>query len=112
MCACPSAVSFIKQGRVTSDKRRVRSCFNLSLGTYHLSLLLHVLVIRPAAAFGRDPVDDLVRVHDVARLAVDALGEVDLQTTPLRARINHFIDGRRAETLTRVAVRCRATRRG
>ena len=35
--------------------------------------LLHTLVIWTAAAFGRDPVDNLVRVHDVARLAVNAV---------------------------------------
>ena len=39
---------------------------------------LHAFVIRPAAAFGRDPVDDLIRIGDVARLAVDTVREVHL----------------------------------
>lgn len=33
----------------------------------------HSLVIGTAAAFGRDPVDDLIRVGDVAGFAVDAV---------------------------------------
>jgi len=34
---------------------------------------LHSFVIRAAAAFGRYPVNNLVRIHDVARLAVNAV---------------------------------------
>lgn len=34
---------------------------------------LHSFVIRSAAALGRDPVDDLIRVGDVAGLAVNAV---------------------------------------
>ena len=40
---------------------------------------LHAVVVGAAAAFGGDPGDDLVRIHDVAGFAVDAVGEVDLQ---------------------------------
>src|SRR5688572_23160092 len=40
---------------------------------------LQVLVIRTRAALGRDPGDDLVRVLDVAGLAVHAVGGIDLQ---------------------------------
>ena|SRR5437660_27054 len=43
---------------------------------------LHALVIRPAAAFGGYPVDDLIGIHDVAGLAVDAVGKVYLQPAP------------------------------
>ena len=39
----------------------------------------HVRVVRPAAAFGRDPHDVLRRVLDVAGLAVHAVLRVDLQ---------------------------------
>src|SRR4051812_44560418 len=39
---------------------------------------LHVHVVRPAAAFRRDPDDVLSRVLDVARLAVHAVLRVDL----------------------------------
>ena|GEM_PF-3114965 len=45
------------------------------------TLLSHSHVIGSAAAFGRNPVDDLIWVHDVAGLAVDAVGEVDLELT-------------------------------
>ena len=46
----------------------------------------------PAAAFGRHPVDDLVRVHDVARLAVHAVGGVDLQLLLPGAVVHHLVD--------------------
>ena len=39
----------------------------------------HSHIIRSAAAFRRHPINDLIRVHDVAGLAVDAVGEVDLE---------------------------------
>jgi hypothetical protein len=35
--------------------------------------ILHSFIVRPAAAFGRHPVNDLVRVCDVAGLAVNAV---------------------------------------
>ena len=38
---------------------------------------LHAFVVGAAAAFGDDPVDDLVGVGDVAGFAVDAVGGVD-----------------------------------
>src|SRR5687768_7619833 len=41
--------------------------------------LLEVLVVRTPATLGRDPVDHLVRVHDVAGLAVHAVARVDLE---------------------------------
>lgn len=34
---------------------------------------LHSFIIRTAAAFGRYPIDDLIRVGDVARFAVNAI---------------------------------------
>src|SRR5688572_12709615 len=37
----------------------------------------HVGIVRSPAAFGRDPIDVLVRVLDVAGLAVDAVLRVD-----------------------------------
>ena len=39
---------------------------------------LHSLVLRSAATFRRYPVNNLIRIHDVARLAVNAVGKVDL----------------------------------
>ena len=40
---------------------------------------LHAFVVGATAAFGDDPVDDLVGVGDVAGLAVDAIRGVDLE---------------------------------
>ena len=39
---------------------------------------LHVLVVGATAAFRRDPIDDLVRILDVAGFAVHAIGRIDL----------------------------------
>src|SRR5689334_21707499 len=64
---------------------------------------LHALVIRPATALGGHPVDDLIRIGDVAGLAVYAVREVDLQPPPAFL-FHHFVDGRRAKILARAAV--------
>src|SRR5947209_12720833 len=72
----------------------------------------HALVVRPAAAFGRHPVDYLVRIHYVARLTVDAVGEVYLKATlALRAVLDHLVDRRGAEALAGVSVLFGAARR-
>src|SRR5262245_40971695 len=64
---------------------------------------LQVDVIRPASAFRRHPVNDLVRVHDVARLAMNAVREVDLGLAPAVGLLD-FINGGRAEILAWIAV--------
>src|SRR5210317_1500105 len=51
----------------------------MSLGLFDLLGLLHVLVNGSATASGRDPVDHLVRILDIAGLEVDTVGRVDLQ---------------------------------
>src|SRR5947209_4858540 len=72
----------------------------------------HPLVIRPAAAFRRHPIYNLVRVHDVARFAVDTVGEVYLKATlSRRAVFDHLVHGGGAEPLARVSVLLRAARR-
>src|SRR5947207_7383496 len=65
--------------------------------------MLQRLVVRPRAAFGCGPGDDLVRILDVAGLAVDAVGGVDLQPPPAVAVVHHLVDARRAEALARIA---------
>src|SRR5690606_15300831 len=74
--------------------------------------LLQVLVVRPRTAFRRHPGDDLVGILDVAGLAVDAVGGVDLQPasdSPIGAGIlDHLVHPGRAEALARVAVLDRA----
>ena len=38
---------------------------------------LHPFVVGASAAFGDDPIDDLVGISDVARLAMNAIGCID-----------------------------------
>src|SRR5688572_20813676 len=61
------------------------------------------IVGRPAAPFRGNPVDHLVGIHDVAGLAVDTVGGIDLKTSP-----GHFIHSGRTEVLTRVPILVRA----
>src|SRR2546429_9546236 len=73
--------------------------------------MLQRLVVRSRAAFGRRPGDDVVRVLDVARLAVHAVGGVDLQPPAARAVVHHLVDARRAEALAGIAeLACAAAR--
>src|SRR5882762_8985914 len=70
---------------------------------------LHAVVVGSAAAFGWDPGDDLVGVHDVAGLAVDAVGGVQADVfgaDSARRRggiIDHFVDVGGAEVGAGVA---------
>src|SRR5688572_14321071 len=73
-----------------------------------------ILVVRPRTAFRRHPVDDLVGILDVAGLAVDAVGGVDLQALAT-ASIGHgvlhdLVHRRRTETRARVVVLLGAAR--
>ena len=52
---------------------RVFNSFELNELLSAASESLHPFVVRPAAAFGRHPINDLVGIGDVARLAVDAI---------------------------------------
>src|ERR1700680_3930354 len=54
----------------------------------------HAVVVGAAAAFGRDPGDDLVGVRDVAGFAVDAVGRVqaDALAIGLTWVIEHFVN--------------------
>ena len=40
---------------------------------------LHAFVVRATAAFGNDPINDLVRVSDIARFAMNTIGKIDPQ---------------------------------
>src|SRR5260370_26528806 len=75
---------------------------------------LHLAVARAAAALGGDPGDDAVGVHDVAGLAVDAVGGVDLQALGSWGRGcvgDHLVDGGGTEALAGVGVLGRAAGR-
>ena len=63
---------------------------------------LHPAIVRTATAFGRHPVDVLVGVLDVTRLAVDAVGGVDL-VAEVRTLAHPFVDRRRAVERRRTA---------
>src|SRR6185437_5288330 len=64
---------------------------------------LEILIIRTRATFGRHPGDDLVRVLDVAGLAVHAVGGIDLQALA-GAVVDDLVDAGGAEAGARVAV--------
>src|SRR5690606_9773218 len=68
-----------------------------------------VLIVWTGAAFRRGPVDDLVRILDVAGLAVNAIGRVDLQAPATLAVIHHLVHTGGTEVLTGVAIFLGAT---
>src|SRR5688500_16137505 len=74
----------------------------------HVSIGSKVLVIRPRAALWRHPSDDLVGILDVAGLAVDAVGGVDLQAPAAAAIgagiVDDLVHARRTEAGTGVVV--------
>src|SRR6478752_6980329 len=51
----------------------------------------HVRIVRPAAAFGRDPDDVLRRVLDIAGLAMHAVLRVDLQALVAVVGFDEFV---------------------
>src|SRR5262245_13693695 len=63
---------------------------------------LQINVIRPAPAFGRDPIDDLVGIHNIASFAVDAVREIDFRL-PAPVDLFDFIDGGGAEILAGIS---------
>src|SRR5271169_1262541 len=72
---------------------------------------LHTFVVGSATTLRRHPGDDLVGIHDVAGLAVHAVGsiEMNLQATRGISRLFHFIHTCGAEILAGVAVLLHAT---
>src|ERR1700691_901029 len=79
-----------------------------SAGFFRAAPHSHAVIIRSTAAFRRDPRYDLVWIHDVAGLAMNAVGEVDMQLFAFRS-IHHFVHRRRAEMLARIAKFLHAT---
>src|SRR5690242_5960177 len=63
----------------------------------------HAIVSWSATPLRWNPIDDLIRIGDVAGLAMHAIRSVNLQTI-LSLFLNHFIHGSWAEILARVAV--------
>src|SRR5687768_18011208 len=78
------------------------SCYLRGLRFPSWSSCLHAVVLRPAAPFGGHPGDHLVRIHDVARLAVHAVRGVDLQPWCSIGPAGNLIDIRWTESRARV----------
>src|SRR6266849_5680615 len=74
----------------------IRSCFGRRL--------LHPLVVRAAAAFGDDPIDNLIRVGDVAGLAMHAIRGVDFQLHAAVRFLGHLVHRSRTKILARIPV--------
>ena len=72
---------------------------------------LQLLILRTATALGRNPGDDLVGIHDVAGLAVEAVREVEEGNfaTAVGRRLR-LVDAGRAEMETGVPVLLGAAR--
>ena len=66
----------------------------------------HAIVIRPAATLGWHPSNDLVRIHDVAGLAVHAIGriEVNLLAAGDVGSLHHLVHIRRAKIAAGIAI--------
>src|SRR3989338_1698342 len=68
-----------------------------------ISIGLQNGILRSAAPFGGDPADIVIRIHDVACLAVDAVGRVQFEM-PRRSLPLHLVDLGGAEMVARIAV--------
>src|SRR5437588_4279663 len=77
----------------------------------HESLWSHSVVVRPPAAFGWNPGNDLVGVGDVTGLAVNAVRGVqaDAFTVGRRFVVDHLVDIRGTKILAGAAVFFHAT---
>src|SRR5262249_22183455 len=70
---------------------------------------LQLLIVRPRASFGSRPVDHLVGILDVAGLAMDTVGGVDLQAPATLPVIDHLVHAGGTGFLAGVAELGRAT---
>src|SRR6202034_143434 len=64
---------------------------------------LQRLVVRSRTAFGGGPVDDAVRILDVAGLAMHTVGRVDLQPLATLTIVHHLVHIGRTEALAGIA---------
>src|SRR5450755_3767647 len=71
-------------------------------------VVLQRLVVGSRTALGGGPVDDAVRILDVAGLAMHAVGRVDLQPPAALTVVDHLVHTGRAEALAGVAELLRA----
>jgi len=65
---------------------------------------LQICVTGSAATFRRDPINDLIGIHDVASLAVDAVGSSDCKPGRPVVVGFHAVDRGRTEILARVSI--------
>ena len=68
---------------------------------------LHIRIIRPAAAFGHDPVDVLRRILDVAGLAVHAVRALICSAVAAVVVLDDFVHAGRADSAARARRRAR-----
>ena len=64
---------------------------------------LHFHVTWASTSFGWNPVDNLIRIGNIARLAMDAIGRVNFKAI-FALLEDHFVHRRRTEVLTGVSV--------
>jgi hypothetical protein len=87
-----------------TDFTRFTAFTRISLPCAKQNLISLALALALASAFGRNPGDDLVGVHDVAGLAVNAVGGVQHQLLAFAVvAVHHFVDVGRTKTLAGVA---------
>ena len=53
---------------------------------------LHVLVVRPTTALGRNPGNDFIRVHNIAGFAVDTVRRVQMNLRLPIFAFNHLVN--------------------
>src|SRR5258708_2971159 len=86
-----------------ASKRFSRDARQLMRSPAHTCDESHAVVLWTAAAFRRHPRDHLIWIHDVAGLAVHAVGSVDLQP-PGRSLDDDLVHVGWTESLARMAV--------
>src|SRR5579884_1048029 len=111
ICQMPPPSNAKTMTSTTSEKStRVRDLTRLTkrgAGLWFQARLLHASVNGPLAALRRDPRNNLIRICNIARLAVDAVGKVDGQiTVNLTVRLfkDRFVNFRGAKVRARITV--------
>ena len=98
----------LRAATLSQSSQRERARLTNSF-TGSMTVFSQQFVARTAAAFGCDPIDHFIGVHNVACFTVDAVGGINLQTKlPVSGR-SHFVNGSGTEELAGVAVFCRTS---
>jgi len=65
---------------------------------------LHAFVIWPAATFRYHPINNLIRIGDITRLAVHAIGGFDFLVWTGRSRPGYFVNRHGTKILAGIAI--------